>query len=126
MEQSIRRCFKAGQELGDARSQLKEDENILFYWSILTANQSNDVSTTSLEMVVDQWITVRGFSLAGAWVEEYKITQKKTTQKSKALRKQLNLPPPPPPPPPPHHVHTFFVLFTVTKKKVTLKFAYMY
>ena len=92
MEQSIRRCtcVKAGQELGDARSQLKEDENILFYWSILTANQSNDVSTTILEMVVDLWITVRGFSLAGAWVEEYKITQKKTTQKSKALRKQLN------------------------------------
>lgn len=90
MEQSIRRCVKAGQELGDARSQLKEDENILFYWSILTANQSNDVSTTILEMVLDLWITVRGFSLAGAWVEEYKITQKKTTQKSKALRKQLN------------------------------------
>ena len=58
--------------------------------SILTANRSDDVATTILEMVVDLWITVRGFSLAGAWVEEYKITQKKTTQKSKALRKQLN------------------------------------
>eukprot|EP00731_Ephydatia_muelleri_P011033 Em0005g1619a len=87
MEQSIRRCVKAGQELGDARSQLKEDENVLFYWSILTANRSDDVATTILEMVVDLWITVQGFSLAGAWVEEYKITQKKTTQKSKALRK---------------------------------------
>eukprot|EP00731_Ephydatia_muelleri_P029628 Em0021g151a len=87
MEQSIRRCVKAGQELGDARSQLKEDENVLFYWSILTANRSDDVATTILEMVVDLWITVQGFSLAGAWVEEYKITQKKTTQKCKALRK---------------------------------------
>ena len=58
MEQSIRRCVKAGQELGDARSQLKEDENVLFYWSILTANRSDDVDTTIL---VDLWITVRGF-----------------------------------------------------------------
>ena len=66
MEQSIRRCVKAGQELGDARSQLKEDENVLFYWSILTANRSDDVATTILEMVVDLWITVRGLSLAGA------------------------------------------------------------
>ena len=57
MEQSIRRCVKAGQELGDARSQLKEDENVLFYWSILTANQCDDVDTTILEMVVDLWIT---------------------------------------------------------------------
>ena len=57
----------------------------MFFVVILTANQSDDVSTTILEMVVDLWIRVRGFSLAGAWVEEYKITQKKTTQKSKAI-----------------------------------------
>ncbi|KAL5493255.1 hypothetical protein EMCRGX_G014404 [Ephydatia muelleri] len=53
------------------------------------AERTDDVATTVLEMIVDLWITVRGFSLAGAWVEEFKITQKKTTQKSKALRKQL-------------------------------------
>ena len=118
MEQSIRRCVKAGQELGDARSQLKEDENILFYWSILTANQSNDVSTTILEMVVDLWITVRGFSLAGAWMKEYKITQKKTTQKSNALRKQLNLPPSTPPPPPITCTHFLFCLQLQKKVRV--------
>ena len=77
------------QELGDIRNRLKDNEEVLFYWSILTAERTDDVATTVLEMIVDLWITVRGFSLAGAWVEEFKITQKKTTQKSKALRKQL-------------------------------------
>ena len=89
MEHNIRGCVKAGQELGDIRYRLKDNEEVLFYWSILTAERTDDVATTILEMIVDLWITVRGFSLAGAWVEELKITQKKTTQKSKALRKQL-------------------------------------
>ena len=55
------------QELGDIRYRLKDNEEVLFYWSILTAERTDDVATTVLEMIVDLWITVRGFSLAGAW-----------------------------------------------------------
>ena len=40
-------------------------------------------------MIVSQWVKIRGFSYAGAWVERYKAEQKITTQKSKGVRKQL-------------------------------------
>ena len=50
----------------------------------------SDIFSDHLKGIINRYgITVWGFSLAGAWVEEVKITQKKTTQKSKALRKQL-------------------------------------
>ena len=48
-----------------------------------------DVADKILNMIVDLWITIRGFSLASAWVEQFKAHSKKTLQKSKGLRKQL-------------------------------------
>ena len=42
-----------------------------------------------LSMVVDLWLTVCGYSYSSAWVEKYKVAQKKSTQKSKGIRKQL-------------------------------------
>ena len=68
MEHNIRGCVKAGREIGDIRYRLKDNEEILFYWSVLTAERTDHVATTILKMIVDLWITV--FSLAGAWVEE--------------------------------------------------------
>ena len=55
-----RGCVKAGQEICDIRYRLKDNEEVLFYWSILTAERTNDVATTILEMIVHLWITVRG------------------------------------------------------------------
>lgn len=42
-----------------------------------------------LEMVIRQWVKIRGFSYANAWIEKYKVAQKQTIQKSKGVRKQL-------------------------------------
>ena len=54
---------------------------------LITSSEAADsnVGDGSRPVDISAWV-----SLAGGWVEEYKITQKKTTQKSKALRKQLN------------------------------------
>ena len=68
---------------------MKTNNDILFCWSVLTASWSDEVATTIFEMIIDLWIVIRGFSMASALVEGYKVTQKKTTQKSKALRKTL-------------------------------------
>ena len=40
-------------------------------------------------MVARQWVKIRGFSYASAWLARYKVAQKQTTQKSKGVRKQL-------------------------------------
>ena len=41
------------------------------------------------EMIVDLWITIRGFAFASSWVEKYKMASKKSTQKTKGIRKKL-------------------------------------
>ena len=42
-----------------------------------------------MAMITELWVTVRGFSYAGAWMELYKQRVKKTLQRSKGLRKVL-------------------------------------
>ena len=40
-----------------------------------------------LQMIIEHWVTVRGFSYASAFLEKYKRANKKTVQKSKGTRK---------------------------------------
>ena len=47
-----------------------------------------------LDKIVKLWVTLRGFSLCGVWMEAYKVANKKVankkaTQKAKAMRKGL-------------------------------------
>ncbi len=65
------------------------DEDVLFFWSIISSDWEEESATALLEMVVREWTKIRGFSLANAWIERYKVAHKQTTQKSKGLRKQL-------------------------------------
>ena len=81
MEYCIRHHVLAGSELRDVQAQIKQTDDILFCWSVLTASWSDDIA-----MIIDLWIVIRGFSMASA-CEYYKVTQKKMSQKSKALRK---------------------------------------
>ena len=63
--------------------------DVLFLWSIIMVNWNEDISNTALDLIVDMWITIRGFAQANAWMELYKKEQKKSMQKTKGLRKQL-------------------------------------
>ena len=46
-------------------------------------------SVELLRDIVELWLTIRGFSIAGQWMEIYKKCSSKTTKKSKSLRKTL-------------------------------------
>ena len=48
-----------------------------------------DTHSTLLNMIVDLFITIRGFSYSNAWMEKFKQQEKTTTQKSKSLRRKL-------------------------------------
>ena len=65
------------------------DEEVLFYWSMVAYNWEDDVSDILLEMIVNNWVTVRGFSFTSAFMEKYKQETKLSLQKSKGLRKTL-------------------------------------
>lgn len=58
-------------------------------WSDISINWG-DESDDLKEMIVNQYVTVRGFSAAGAFIEKYKQNKQKTVQKKRALRKTLN------------------------------------
>ena len=67
-----------------------QDDTIQFYWTMLSADiDGEEESVELLRDIVELWLTIRGFSIAGQWMEIYKKCSSKTTKKSKSLRKTL-------------------------------------
>ena len=89
MEYELRTHIRVHMFSENISQHIIENDNVQFYWSILSADWEEECSEALLEMIVSQWVKIRGFSYAGAWVERYKAEQKITTQKSKGVRKQL-------------------------------------
>lgn len=75
--------------LKDVAEEIKKDDDTQFYWALVSVDWEEEESQALLGLVVDKYITVRGFSFARSYVEKYKAAQKKGVQKSKGLRKQL-------------------------------------
>jgi hypothetical protein len=70
--------------------EILKNEDVLFYWEITSINWDNAVSTRLLHLLVEHWITIRGYSFASSFMEKYKQKTKKTTQKSMGIRKTIN------------------------------------
>jgi len=49
--------------------EVSSDCNVQFYWSMIANDLDEDVGQELLVEIVQQWLTVRGFSTAGAFVE---------------------------------------------------------
>ena len=67
---------------------ITSDEDVQFFWSILPAEWEEE-ELVLFQMIINLWITIRGFSFAGSWLEMHKQSNKKTVQKSKGIRKHL-------------------------------------
>ena len=78
---------------GGRRTEIMEvvmkDEEVLTEWSNVAVDMEEDIGGKLLKMVVEEWVKIRGFSFAHAWLEKYKQDAKKTLQRSKGLRKTL-------------------------------------
>lgn len=70
----------------DEATRIINDDDVLFNWSILSVNLEETVAEELFEMIVAHWITLRGFSFAGALLEKYKQLNKKNVQKSKGVQ----------------------------------------
>ena len=64
-----------------------ENENFLFYWDVVCFNWDSAEARELLKIIVEHYTTVRGFSFAKAFMEKYKQSLKRTTKKSKGLRR---------------------------------------
>ena len=93
MELELRRCLHQNPNPNfkdEVAKHILENEDVHFYWSMVSSEWDQEESEALLTLVVDMWVTIRGFSHASAWVEKYKVEQKKSTPKSKGLRNKLN------------------------------------
>ena len=69
-----------------------EDEEVLFAWSIASVELDNTTGNILLKLIVELWLTIRGFSFAGAFIEQYKNTTKVFRDQKLYVRKcsQIN------------------------------------
>ena len=67
-----------------------EDIDVQHYFQRVTEDLEEEEQKSLLSLVVDLYITVRGFSFTRSWMEMYKQQEKKRLQKSKSLRKKLS------------------------------------
>ena len=64
------------------------ENDVQYHWSILAANWGDEAAVL-LKLITEHWITIRGFSSVSAFLELYKQKNKRSIEKSKALRKNL-------------------------------------
>ena len=87
MEICVRKriCSTSQPRFDHLKEEILTDEEVLFHWAIVSANWDEEESTPLLPMIVQLWVTIRGFAYANGWMENYK----KSVQKTKGVRKHL-------------------------------------
>ena len=65
--------------------------DVQFYWFLLSSDIDQEKANKELLlMIVDLWITIRGFSFAKSVLEQYKQLHALKISKAKALRKTIS------------------------------------
>ena len=67
----------------EVKTAVPSNEDVQFYWTLLSVEGGGEASKLLLSMLIDLWVTIRGFSYASSWMEEYKRANKGTVRKSK-------------------------------------------
>ena len=94
---SIEYCLRGEMNIGNVhnlddnfkqrmKSAIDSDEDVQFNWTLVSVEMDDEVADKILDLIVDMWITIRGFSFASSVMEMYKIEKKQGTQKSRRLR----------------------------------------
>ena len=64
------------------------DEDIQFSWLFVSRELDEDESAELLRQVVEMWLTIWGFSAAGAWMEYYKQNKKNYHKRKECTEKR--------------------------------------
>ena len=66
------------------------DDDIQFFWSMISVDINQHIGEQLLTQIVQLWLTIIcGFSMAVAFIEQYKQVTMKSTKKLTSLRKGL-------------------------------------
>lgn len=87
---NIKHAHKFDEQMKDKlMKNIGDDEDVQFHWTIVSVEMDDAVSDTLLSLIINKWITIRGFSFANTILEMYKFQRKQGTQKSKRLRHNI-------------------------------------
>jgi hypothetical protein len=67
-----------------------KDEEVKLQWSAIGVELNDTDGASLMRIIIELWVTIRGFSFAGAYIEIYKQASKQSLQKSKGLRTKLS------------------------------------
>ena len=90
VEQVTYEKLEKGSSKAEFITELMEHGTVRFYWDIIVGELENDWSDQLLNDIATLWFTIRGFTVTGRLLEEYKAGKKKNIKGSKGLRKELH------------------------------------
>ena len=68
---------------------IASDFDVDFHWCLIAVDIKEEDAAELLQIVIESWLTMRGFALTSMWLEEYKRVTAKNLKKEKSLRKEL-------------------------------------
>jgi hypothetical protein len=80
---------QADQSKEELVSHIVEDTDVQFSWLLLCLDLDDEELSNELLKYVVEMLTIRGFSMANAWMEYYKQSDESNTKSKKGLRKGL-------------------------------------
>ena len=96
MEEEVREHFQMGKvsSMGvgyrdTVVNKIIDNEDVKFYWCMLSTDFSSVDAYSLLQMFIELWVTIRGFSFVSGWIEVYNQEKKENLQRSKSLRKNI-------------------------------------
>ena len=67
-----------------------KSDSVMMQWELVGVELERERSEILLKLIVNEWITLRGFSFATGLVELYKQANRQSLQKSKGLKSKLS------------------------------------
>lgn len=71
------------------KKSIESDADVQLCWTTVSTDMDDDTAETLSSLLVDKWISIRGFSFASGIMEQYKQQKKEGTQKAKRLRQAV-------------------------------------
>ena len=82
--------LQKGSSRAEFITELMDHQTVRFYWGIIDGGLEENWSNYLLHDIATLQFTIRGFTVAGRFLEEYKTGSKKNIKGSKGLRKELH------------------------------------
>jgi len=90
METTMRqglKCETADTLKEDCIKAITTSDDVLFYWDLIAGMWNDEEREALLNMIVELWVTIRGFAYASGWMEQYKQAAKKVSRSQRALER---------------------------------------